>query len=190
MGEFNENEKFVETADEKFMKKYETFNEKVDEKFPDYLSDFPYWRTKVLLRPWIEVESQSTVKKYCEAWKSSSTANGIQAIDTYDTNDSWMSVTPWRITITESGLFHIVASADCKNPGTQETTVAIYVNGTQIAASTIVMYYSFGTDRRVMNCSKYANLVAWDYVELYWNSPSGGYVDVSRSLTYLQVVRQ
>lgn len=93
----------------------------------------------------IKNKPASSTKKYCFATKSSAqsipnTTGTTVSIDTYETNDSNMSVTSDRITFTQAGQYFLSAVAQFATKSTGSREAFIRLNGSTII-SDIYMFF-------------------------------------------------
>lgn len=111
-------------------------------------------------------------KKYCDATKSTTQNPGqtgsVINIDTYKTNDPWMSVTGWRITITKTARYLVICNLGTGNAFQTITWVAIHRNGSEEAYSYLDI--PNWSNRALASVSKVISCQQGDYLEMFWYS--------------------
>ena len=151
--------------------------EVLDESVPDYYKDYTYGQTIRKLKPGIEVEASSntTTKKYCFATKSASqsisnTTGTTITLNTYETNDSAMSATADRITITQAGQYIVCGQVQWASNSTGSREAFIRINGSTIFLDTYVVPNASDLTSISMNTIK--TFAVNDYIEMkgYQNS--------------------
>ena len=134
----------------------------------------------------------ATTKKYCFATKSASqsisnTTGTTITLNTYETNDSGMSVTADRITITQAGQYIVSAQVQWASNGTGSREAFIRINGGTIFLDTYVVPNSSDLTSVAMNTIK--TFAVNDYIEIRWFQNSGGSLNVNAGIedTFLSV---
>lgn len=174
--------------------------EVLKEKPLDYYSDvFSPWQTKQKLKIWREVEwidipVTSTIK-YCLATMSADetttswTAKTL-TLNTFDTNDTWMSVTSWRITITQDWLYCLTWAVTFASNASWAREVLLRKNWT---SHTDLHYTVSWISWDLTSCvfTRYLNYVVWDYIEVRAYQTSWWSLNVTSNTqkTFVQVVK-
>lgn len=163
----------------------------------DYYTDiYNPWQTKERLRVWIEVEwSTQTISKYCFATLSTnevcvSWTSKTLSLNTFDTNDTWMSATNNRVTITEDGLYKVSWSVTFATNSSGVREILVRKNWT---TNTNLEYQPNAISWANTSCvfDRSFNLVAWDYIEVRAYQTSWWNLDVlsNNQKTFIQVIK-
>ena len=132
--------------------------------------------------------------KYCFATLSDNetTTNWTSktlTLNTFDTNDSWMSITNWRITITKNWLYHL---SWCVTFVTNPTWLRELLLRKNWITNTNIHYTVNPTSWWDTSCvfSRYYNFVVWDYIEVRAFQTSWWYLDVTNNTqkTFIQLI--
>jgi hypothetical protein len=154
---------------EKIPKDYNQINfDEVTNKFWD---DYKYGWSIQKLRPWIEVlDTTWWTKKYCFGAISinqaiNTSATTTLSLNTYTTNDSWMSATNNRITITKTWLYHIIWAVTLSYSSSWVREIILRVNWT---INTDLHFQATQSSWDYTSCivDRYLLLTAWNYLEL------------------------
>jgi len=154
-------------------------NTTIDEWFKPYYTDvFTPGETKEQLELGREVKwttNTTVVKKYCFATKSASqsisnTTWTTITLNTYETNDSAMSATADRITITQAGQYIVCGQVQWASNSTGSREAFIRINGSTIFLDTYVVPNASDLTSISMNTIK--TFAVNDYIEMkgYQNS--------------------
>lgn len=168
----------------------------IDESVSPYYTDiFSPWETKEQLRVGKEVKGEATtsyVKTYCFATKSASqsinnTTGTTISLNTYETNDSGMSATSDRITITQAGQYLVTAQVQWASNGTGSREAFIRINGSTIFLDTYVVPNASDLTSIQMNTIK--TFAVNDYIEIRGYQTSWGALNVNAGIedTFLSV---
>ena len=132
------------------------------------------------------------VKKYCFATKSAAqsiaTASGTTlTLNTYETNDSGMSVTADRITITAAGQYLVTSAVQYTSNSTGSREAFIRVNGSTIFADNIVTPPA--SDLCSVVFATFKTFAVNDYIEFRAFQNSGWALNVNSGIanTFLSV---
>lgn len=172
---------------------YEYKPEVFIETITDYYRDYTYGQTIRKLKPGIEVESSiSSTKKYCFATKSASqsipnVSGTTITLNTYETNDSAMSVTADRITITQAWQYLINAQVSYASNATWIREAFIRVNGGTIFLDTYATTNPSDITNVVMSTIKTFSLNDYIDIRAFQSSWAGLNVNAGISYTFLSV---
>lgn len=113
--------------------------------------------------------TSTTTKKYCFATKSASqsinnTTGTTITLNTYETNDTAMSATSDRITITQAGQYLVTAQVQWASNGTGSREAFIRINGSTIFLDTYVVPNASDLTSIQMNTIK--TFAVNDYIEI------------------------
>lgn len=152
---------------------------------PD-IADQSYGKNNETIDAQIGLRNLNIPKKYCFAttnvgWTYSW---GFLKFEIFETNDTGMSAIANQITITESWLYNIIASAYVATDQ-QSHWVFIYKNWVQWAGNFDNNYYK-NTYRSIRQTMKMGNMVVWDVITVFIIGSQYSYLSDS---TYLQVIK-
>lgn len=146
--------------------------------------DYSYWGSQNTLDANIAIRNLNQSKKYCLATTTTGTTTWSYIdLNSYDTNDTWMSATSNQITITKGWLYTVVGSADTTSGVGTIDWISIHKNWSEWAVSYDNNHWSW--DRTIRQTMKSWVFVAWDVIKLNLFSALYNY---SAATTYLQVV--
>lgn len=158
----------------------------------DFSSEIIPWINNQRLRVWVNVLWKNTTltsKKYCFASISANqsildSTDTILDINSFTTNDTWMSVTNWQITITKTWFYQVFSSQSWGNNSTWRRFNTILVNSVNNWRN--VKQAITWTNYIQMNNMLY--LTEWDIIKVELYQESGGALNVlSNNSTFLKV---
>lgn len=140
----------------------------------------------------IKNKPTANTKKYCFATKSANqsipnTTWTTITLNTYETNDTGMSVTADRITITQAGQYLVSAQVQWASNGTGSREAFIRTNGGTIFLDTYVVPNSGDLTSIQMTTIKTFSIN--DYIDMRVYQNSGGSINVNAGIedTFLSV---
>lgn len=140
----------------------------------------------------IKNKPAASTKHYCFATKSASqsinnTTGTTITLNTYETNDSAMSTTSDRITITTAGQYLVCGQVQWASNGTGSREAFIRVNGSTIFIDTIVVPNA--SDLTSVTLHTIKTFAANDYIEIRVYQNSWGALNVNAGIedTFLSV---
>lgn len=161
-----------------------------------YWEAYKYWKVKEKLKIGREVSWSTWGLLYCFATLSTdetttSWTTKTLTLNTFDTNDTWMSVTNWRITITRDWLYSVSWAVTYASNSTWTREVLLRKNGT---TNTNMHYQANQSAWDLTSCvfNRYFNFVAWDYIEVRVYQTSWWNLNVTSNTqrTFIQVIKQ